>query len=924
VVPLGSYQLRGFATTARLFQLHHPDLPAEFPPLRAIGIVDHNLPFLRAGFVGRGSDRIALAELLRTTGVVSVVGPGGVGKTRLAIQVAFDIMDRFGDGAWLVELALATDAMSVARAVATTLGVAEQPGSGIEAQLVEALRSKSALIILDNCEHLLDAIAPLAERLSQQCPQLVILTTSREPLDIDGEVVWRLQPLQTVQPQAAPEEIAASEAVQLFAQRAKLVTPGFELTDDNAADVARIVSSVNGLPLAIELAAAALGERSLTGVLSGLSDRFSLLTRGRRTAPSRHQTLRAALEWSLDLLRPEERVLFGRLAVFAGGATVDAVSRVCAGGLVVEAQIPSLVRHLARASLLTTQADAPDRWSMLESVRELAALELNAAGESDQFASRHRTWVAERVEAVEKTIGRRGKGSVMSDLAADQDNVRRAIENALAQRDAETALRISSAMAPFWTSHGDWSEGSNYLEQALRLDGDSELLRGRAQVALGSLLLLRGELTEAEVRFEEARASASPAEDDVTIARALAGEGYVSFRHSDLPTAQARWEEALECAERSGDERVAANVLRSLAIAAGTNGEQARAGDLIERAIASAERAEDDQLLRQLLGSSAEIHLWLGRYQTAESLYGEALAIATAIGDISARSLLVAELGWIALLRGDPTTAERLASEAGDLAEDLDSARVHAHALRLRGEALVRMGGGAQAAVFLDRALSIAEDLDAPAEVAGVRCSQACLALDRRALGEARRFAEQAIELSALGHTMRRTNPGWVLGVASLLERDLDGARRRFRDGVTQAREAQIRRHEANHLWGLASTEAAAGDLRLAADLHGQALRVRGELGDRLGLVDSLVGVAATAARAEPETAAWLLAAATSLRTRAGAVATEHEATLSADATAAIDASGGSGAIDATLRDVDLTEAEVVATAQDLMAKLSR
>ncbi len=924
VVALGSFQLRGFTAPARLFQLRHPDLLEEFPPLRAIGVVAHNLPFLRASFVGRAEDRATLARILRTTGVVSVVGPGGVGKTRLAIQVAFDVMDGFNDGAWLIELAQVTDPAAVARTVATALGVAEKPGIGTDQVLVEALRAKSALIILDNCEHLLDAIAGLAERLSQHCPYLVILTTSREPLDIDGEVVWRLNPLQTVDPHDEPEDIFSSEAVQLFTQRAQLVSPGFELNDDNAADVARIASRVNGMPLAIELAAAALGERSLAGVLAGLSDRFSLLAQGRRTAPSRHQTLRAALEWSLDLLPPEERTLFRRLAVFAGGATIEAVANVCAGGALTEAPIPGLMRHLLRASLLVTDSDSPDRWSMLESVRELAEIELSATGEADQLASRHRSWVTRRVEAVEDAIGRRGQGTVMSELAADQDNVRRAIEDAVARPDAEAALRICAAMAPFWTSHGDWSEGCQYLQKALDLDGGSGLIRGRAQVALGSLLLLRGELAEAAAWFETARTTAASAGDNVTLARALAGDGYVAFRHSELQRAEASWQSALEHAERSGDERVVANVLRSLAIASGTSGEQARAGELIERAIVSAERAKDDQLLRQLLGSSAEMNLWLGRYQTAEDMYGEALAIATAIGDISARPLLLAELGWIALLRGDPITAERLAREAGELAEDLDSARMQAHALRLRGEALLRTGGGTQVAALLQRALSIAEDLDAPAEVAGVRCSQACMALDRRALHEARQFAEQAIELSALGHTMRRTTPGWVLGAVSLIEGDLDAARRHFLDGLTSARESRYPRHEANNLSGLAGTSAAAGEYRDAADLHGKALRLRRDLGDKLGVVESLVGVAATAAEAEPEAAAHLLAAATSLRIQAGAEPTDHEAALTAAAARRIDGVDRPTAIAEASLDSDPTEKAAIATALGLVTEMTR
>ncbi len=295
---------------------------------------------------GRAEDRATLARLLDTTGLVTVVGPGGVGKTRLALQVAFDVLDEFEDGAWLVELAALADPASVPRAVASAMGIAEVPGKSTEEVLASALGSKAALLILDNCEHLLDAIAGLAQMLSERCPNLVILSTSREPLDIDGEVVWRVEPLLTLDPDQTVgiADLKASDAVQLFTERAASVRPGFELTEDNAGDIARIVFHLSGMPLAIELAAAALAERSLSGVLSGLEDRFSLLVRGRRTAPTRHQTLRAAIEWSLDLLDPSERLLFDRLSVFAGSGTNAAAGEVCGGGVVESSEVPELMR----------------------------------------------------------------------------------------------------------------------------------------------------------------------------------------------------------------------------------------------------------------------------------------------------------------------------------------------------------------------------------------------------------------------------------------------------------------------------------------------------------------------------------------------------------------------------------------------------
>ena len=920
---LGSFQLRGFPSPERLFQVRHPDLRAAFPPLRALGIVEHNLPFLRTSFVGRVDDRAAVAELLRTTGVVTVVGLGGVGKTRLAVQVAFDVMEDFADGAWLVELAALTEPGAVPRAVAAAVRVPEEPGRTIDEVVVEALGPKSVLLVLDNCEHLLDPVARFAERLTLACPHLVILATSREPLDIEGEAVWRVDPL----PTADPDEVTgagdrASEAVRLFAERAALVRPGFRITADNAVDAARLVAQLNGIPLAIELAAAALAERPLSGVLDGLADRFSLLTHGRRTAAERHQTLRAALEWSLDLLPGDQRRLFARLAAFAGGGPVDAAADVCGGPPVVAAEIPSMLSRLVRASLLVSQPDLPERWTMLESIRRLAEIELAAAGETDAMAARHRAWYLRRVEEVGDAIGLRGRADVMTGLAADHDNVRRAVDSAIAAGDADTAMRLGVAMAPFWTSHGDWTEGSERLDGALSVPGGDPQVRGRARAALGNLALLRGDIDEAGEHFEQARELAVAADDDVALARALSGAGYIAFRHSRLAEAERMWEQALARAERAGDERVAAGILRSLAIAAGSSGEQARAGELLDRAIAAAQRAEDDQLLRLLLGSAAEMHLWLGHYQVAADAYGDALDLASTIGDLSARPLLLAELGWVSLLRGDVGTAHRLSVEAADLAEDLGNRRVFAHALRLTGEALARRGGAAEASTTLEMALTVARGLGAPAEEAGVLCSQACLALDEQLIEDARTLAEAAIELSSLAHSMRRTSPAWVLGVVALEAGDVVQAESHFAEDLAEAARFEIPRHEANSLWGLAGVAAAGGDHRAAAELHRRALEIRHRIGDRLGTVDSLVGVAGVAAATDPEASARLLTAATVLRTRAGAVPTTREAAGIAAAAESVNAADPAMVVGDPDEDVEVDFDAVVESAMRLTTRV--
>ena len=342
-------------------------------------------------------------------------------------------------------------------------------------------------------------------------------------------------------------------------------------------------------------------------------------------------------------------------------------------------------------------------------------------------------------------------------------------------------------------------------------------------------MLLRGETADAEARFREANEIATTDRDEITLARSQSGLGYVAFRRSDLEQAETRWNDALEHAERAGDERVAAGILRSLAIAAGSRGDQLAAGRMLDRAIHSAEEAADDQLLRLLLGSRAEIDLWLGRYVEAENLYGQALRLASTIGDLSARPLLLSELGWVALLTGDVVTSHRLASEAAELAEELGNRRTLASSLRLRAEGLVRQSRFPEAAADLDRALAVAQGLDAPAEIAGVMCTQAYAAMEQLELTDATRLAESALATMSLGHPMRSTFPAWVLGVVALARGDLDTATEQFRAGVEGDAAEAAPRHRANSCWGLACVSRTAGLIPNAARLHREALALQAQ-----------------------------------------------------------------------------------------------
>ena len=395
---MGQYRLKGLSGLEHLFQVVAADLPADFPRLNTLDIAPNNLPALLSSFIGRQTQIAEVQRHVAQSRLLTLTGPGGCGKSRLAIQVATHLQADFPDGVWLVELAPLSDPAFVPQTVAFALGAREDPARPIQAVLADVLRPKAALLVLDNCEHLLDACAELSDGLLCACPRLHILASSREALGITGEVAYRVPSLATADPSRLPPlaDLARVEAVRLFVERAAAVRPGFELTEQNAPAVAQIVRRLDGIPLAIELAAARMKALSALQIAQRLDDRFRLLTGGSRTALPRQQTLRATIDWSYDLLSEPEQRLFCRLAVFRGGWTLEAAEAVCAGpdlsGFqnLTSRDVLDLLIELVNKSLVNVEEqDGEARYSRLETIRQYGCQKLEDSGELDAMRRRH-------------------------------------------------------------------------------------------------------------------------------------------------------------------------------------------------------------------------------------------------------------------------------------------------------------------------------------------------------------------------------------------------------------------------------------------------------------------------------------------------------------------------------------------------------
>ena len=545
---LGTHPLRDLPRPERVVQLCHPDLRNDFPPLRTREtVVAPTLPVQFTSFVGRQAEMNDVRRLLADNRLVTLTGAGGVGKTRLAVQVAAQVAGEFGDAVWYVDLAPITDPDVVAVAVIRALGLPDQPGRSTMDTLTRFIGDRRMLLVLDNCEHLLDATAALAVALLGGCPAVTLVATSREPIGVAGEVSWRV-----------PSLSLADEAIELFTDRARLARPDFKITDDNAAAAAEICRRLDGMPLAIELAAARVRVLSLAEILDGLHDRFRLLTGGARTAVRRQQTLRASVDWSHALLTEPERVLFRRLAVFLGGFDLDAAQAVAGGGDVERYQVLDQLTLLVDKSLVVAEnTTGRTRYRLLETVRQYALEKLGESGEADAMRARHRDHYTAWPPCCD-TPARAGTGHEQRLEQADTeiDNLRAAFGWSRENSDVELALRLASSLQPLWLARGRVREGLAWFDAVLTdLNAHpaevAPAVRARALADKATLDAVMGAPDSME-QAHEALAIAREVDDPALLVRALTACGGIAV--CDAEVARPYFAEALELARASGDE----------------------------------------------------------------------------------------------------------------------------------------------------------------------------------------------------------------------------------------------------------------------------------------------------------------------------------------------------------------------------------
>jgi predicted ATPase/DNA-binding CsgD family transcriptional regulator len=568
----------------------------------------------------------------------------------LALACARAAVQQFPDGIWLVELGSITEAGLVPVVVATSVGIAIRPRQPVTETLIAAVGTGRVLLVLDNCEHLVQACAELVERLVRACSRLHLLVTSREPLGVPGEIAWQVAPLATPDDALLPvEHLADVDSVRLFVERAQAALADFSLTPDNAAAVAQVCRGLDGLPLALELAAARVRVLSPQQLASRLDDRFELLVRGSRTAPVRQQTLESAVAWSYDLLGPDDRRLFDRVSVFAGGFSLDAVEAVC--GLEASRVLDSLARLVDQSLVLAGSDDSGDRrYSLLETLRTYARERLCERGEHAVVRQRLTSWVLTRAEQAGAALRGPGQAPWLRWAEREHDNIRSALDWAVASGEVETALRLVAALWWSWLLHDRWTEAHEWLERALSMPGGEvrSQARGRALQGACTTAGLRGQYGQAQARIDECFSLARALGDDELLLAGHSAQALLFQQQGESETAQAHVQAMLELAQRLGRPWYEARAAEFVASRALRNGDLSAAAAQLDQALKLARAAGDSWNVAMLLGQLGDVERMRGTHSRAAPLYQESIRLFQILG-LREDPSRVHNLGYVAL-----------------------------------------------------------------------------------------------------------------------------------------------------------------------------------------------------------------------------------------------------------------------------------
>ena len=688
------HRLKGLLNPERLWQIVAPDLQQDFPLLQSLNEIPNNLPVQLTSFVGRENEITELKQELESHRLVTLTGSGGTGKTRLSLQVAADLLDQFQHGVWFIELAPLTDPDLIPQTILSAIGISEQSNKTPLDILKEYLHEKKTLIVLDNCEHLVSASAQVVNALLNAAPNLKILASSREALSVKGELSYPVPSLSLPDLKHLPtiEQLSQYEAVRLFIDRALLVAPHFAIEKDNAPFIAQICYRLDGIPLALELAAARVKVLSVEQISKRLDDRFRLLTGGARTALPRQQTLRALIDWSYDILSDNERLLLQRLSVFAGGWTLEAAEEVCSGNGIEIFDVLDLLTQLVNKSLVVViepSQSGETRYRMLETIRQYAREKLMEADGSEVIRQQHLAYFVKLAEQAEPELYRSNQMRWINRLEDELDNFRMALESALTN-NIEAGLQIAAIPWRFWDGHGHWQETGKWLAEFLERYNKTGSLCIQALIIFSLCNFRQGNFPETLKIAEQCVQMARTISDRRLEAFSLSLLGVVTLLLGNAREGVPLLEQSLAIYRALGDKIGQANTLEWLSY---DHNSLERTISFIKESLSLSRELGNLSGITTSLTTLARSTMWTGDFSSPEPWLDEALSISRQLGDQTNENAVLITFGMLAYWKGDYERANAyyeealmLSEKAGDQYENLWTHIRMAHVFLRQGD----------------------------------------------------------------------------------------------------------------------------------------------------------------------------------------------------------------------------------------------
>lgn len=686
----------------------------EAAPAAAPAPPPNNLPGQLSPFIGREQALVEVKQLLAVARLVTLAGSGGVGKTRLSLQVASEVLAEFPNGVWFVELASLADPALVAQTVAAVLGVHEETNRSVTQTLENFLHAKTALLLLDNCEHLVEAVARLVAELLKTCPHLRIMASSREVLSVQGEALFHVPSLIVPDPNhlPPPSGLAQIEAIRLFVDRATMAHAAFTLTEHNALAVVQICRRLDGIPLAIELAAARVKVLSVEQIAARLDDRFRLLTGGSRTVLPRQQTLRALIDWSYSLLVDDERILFARLAAFVGGWTLEAAEAIGAGGEIESYEVLDLMTRLVDKSLVFTEERAGEvRYRRLETIRQYALEKLRESGEEETIRALHFEFFLHLAEEAVSHLNDAEQQTCLDRLEAEHSNLRSALELATETR-RPMAVKLAGTLGRFWDIRSHFAEGRKLLNEVLKLmDGVEPLWRAAALRWSGFLAARQGDYAYAQVLLTDGLNLSREINDLPGVAEALNHLGYTGYAQGEFDQSSELLQEGLTVNRALNDDAGVASSILHLATIAWLKGDAENARRQFEESLTIRRRLGDKLGAGRSLYNLGGVAVSQGDYVAARRYLEESLAITREMGDRKLTAYTLAGLGEVAAAQGDLMVAQRYHAEGLAAARELSDKVGMAFALEGLGSDACVQADYAAARRYYQDSLTIRSDM---------------------------------------------------------------------------------------------------------------------------------------------------------------------------------------------------------------------